>query len=158
MRLGEVGGYDPPFVSAFGIYHALQNVIRESDVLLALQVNPLTNSGTARDFLVTTYREQIPVVGFSEGLVTAGALLSLYSTPRQYGRHGAEIAARILAGEAELPPPQFPAYFTVRVNTSVARFLGLQMQDETELTAALGKAAGQRTGAAGEPGSTQARP
>jgi len=106
-------------------------------VLLALPVPIVISSGAVYDLLLTTYHAQKPVVGYSEGLVTAGALLSLYSTPRQQGRQGAEIAARILASESGLPAPQHPTYFTVRVNTSVARSLGLRIQDETELAAAL---------------------
>ena len=148
VHFGEVIGYDPDFYPRYSIYSALQDAIRESDVLLALPVNGLTNSGMAYDLLLTAYRAQIPVVGFSEGMVTAGALLSLYSTLRQQGRQGAEIAAQILAGEAGLPAPQFPTYFTVRVNVSAARFMGLQMQSETELAAALanqGETAGAGT-------------
>ena len=142
------------------IYSALQSVIPESDVLLALPVNALKNPGTAHELLLTAYREQIPVVGFSEGLVTTGALLSLYSTPRQHGRQGAEIATRMLAGEPDLPAPQFPKHFTVRINANVARLMGLRMQDESELAEALatqGEAAvpGQRTGLVGQ---SSARP
>ena len=156
LHLGEVGAYDPPFAPRYSIYNALQSVIRESDVLLALPVTPMTNSGVAYDFLLTAYRAQIPVVGFSEGLVSAGALLSLHSTPRQQGRQGAEIAARILAGEAGLPAPQYPVYFTVRVNASVARSMGLRMQDESELAAALAiqdetSGEAQRIRSAGDP-------
>ncbi len=120
-----------------GIYRALQSVMPDSDVLLALPDPVVVSSSTVYGFLLTTYRAQIPVIGFSEGLVRAGALLSLSSSPRQQGRQGAEIVSRILAGDARLPAPQFPRYFTVRVNASVARSLGLQMQDEEALAAAL---------------------
>lgn len=120
-----------------GVYGALQIVIPESDVLLALPDPVATNSGTVYGTLLASYRAQVPVVGFSEGLVKAGALLSLFSTSRQQGKQGSEIASRILAGDAGLPAPQYPRYFTVRVNNSVARSLGLPMEDEGKLAAAL---------------------
>ena len=77
------------------------------------------------------------MVGFSEGLVKAGALLGLFSTASQQGRQGAEIAARFLAGDGGLPAPQYPKYFTVRANYSVARSLGLRLEEEAALAAAL---------------------
>ncbi|MFI4952253.1 MAG: ABC transporter substrate-binding protein [Burkholderiales bacterium] len=119
------------------VYAALQKVLPESDLLLALPDPVAINAGTVYGLLLTSYRAQIPVIGFSEGLVKAGALLSLFSTAPQQGRQGAEVASRFLAGEAVLPAPQYPKYFTVRVNASVARSLGLRIEDETALAGAL---------------------
>lgn len=141
LKLAEV-------TESAGVYDALQIVMPESDVLLALPDPVTMNSGTAYGTLMASYRAQIPVVGFSEGLVKAGALLSLFSTARQQGKQGAEIATRILAGDAGLPAPQYPRYFTVRVNVSVARSFGLRMEEETTLAAAL---AGRGEGAGESP-------
>lgn len=121
---------------AAGVYGALQGLLPESDVLLAIPDAVAVNASTIYGLLLTSYRAQIPVVGFSEGLVKAGALLGLFSTSAQQGRQGAEIAARVLAGEAP-PAPQYPKYFTVRGNYSVARSLGLRLPDEAALATAL---------------------
>ena len=120
-----------------GVYGALQRVLPGSDVLLALPDPVVFNSSTVYGLLLTTYRAQIPVVGFSEGLVKAGALLGLFSTAQQIGKQGVEIADHVLAGDVMLPPPQYPRYFTVRVNNTVARSLGISLPDETALGAAL---------------------
>jgi len=119
-----------------GVYAALQSVMPESDLLLLVPDPVATTADTVYGLLLTSYRAQIPVVGYSEGLLNAGALLSLYSTARQQGRQGAEIAGSILAHEA-LPGPQHPKYFTVRVNASVARSLGLHLPAEADLYSAL---------------------
>jgi ABC-type uncharacterized transport system substrate-binding protein len=112
----------------------------DSDLLLLLPDPVATTADTVYGLLLTSYRAQIPVIGYSEGLLNAGALLSLYSTARQQGRQGAEIASSILAHEP-LPGPQHPKYFTVRVNASVARSLGLHLPAEAALLSALeGKA------------------
>ena len=123
-----------------GVYAALQDVMPDSDLLLLLPDPVATTADTVYGLLLTSYRAQIPVIGYSEGLLNAGALLSLYSTARQQGRQGAEIASSILAHEP-LPSPQHPKYFTVRVNASVARSLGLHLPAEAALLSALeGKA------------------
>jgi putative ABC transport system substrate-binding protein len=124
-------------VEASGVYGALQKVLPESDLLLALPDPVAVNASTAYGLLLTSYRAQVPVIGFSEGMAKAGALLSLFSTASQQGKQGAEIVSRILSGAPELPAPQYSKYFTVRVNFSVARSLGLRMEDEATLTAAL---------------------
>jgi ABC-type uncharacterized transport system substrate-binding protein len=124
-----------------GIYAALQTVVHKSDVLLVVPDPVATNADTVYGLLLSSYRAQIPVVGFSEGLAKAGALVSVFSTARQQGDQGAEIAARVLSGAGALPPPQYPKYFTVRTNPSVARSLGLRMEDEAALAAALAASA-----------------
>jgi len=120
-----------------GLYGALQNVLPASDLLLMLPDPLVANADTVYGLLLTTYRAQLPVVGFSEGLLNAGALLSLYSTAHQQGRQGAEIAREVLAHPGALPEPQYPKYFTVRVNGSVARSLGLHLPPEEALGSAL---------------------
>jgi ABC-type uncharacterized transport system substrate-binding protein len=115
------------------VYNALQKVLPGSDVLLALPDPVAVNASTAYGVLVTSYRSQVPVVGFSRALSDAGALLAVYSTAQQQGRQGAEIAARVLTGDAALPPPQYPRYFTVAVNFFAARALGLAMENESTL-------------------------
>ncbi|HET7064066.1 MAG TPA: ABC transporter substrate binding protein [Rudaea sp.] len=119
-----------------GVYAALQSVMPDSDLLLLVPDPIATNADTVYGLLLTSYRAQIPVVGYSEGLLNAGALVSLFSTAKQQGRQGAEIASRILAHET-LPAPQHPKYFTVRVNASVARSLGLHLPTEASLYSAL---------------------
>lgn len=119
-----------------GVYGALQSVMPDSDVLLMLPDPVATNTDTVYGLLLTSYRAQVPVIGYSEGLFNAGALVSLFSTARQQGRQGAEIASRVLAHEG-LPAAQHPRYFTVRVNTSVARSLGLHLPAESALNSIL---------------------
>jgi hypothetical protein len=130
-----------------GVYGALQTVVRQSELLLVVPDPIATNADTIYGLLLTSYRAQLPVVGFSEGLAKAGALVSLFSNARQQGRAGAEIASRALSDAGGLPAPQYPKYFTVRVNHSVARSLGLRIEDEAALAEALAARAAQPEGA-----------
>ena len=122
---------------ASSVYSALSEVTPESDVLLLLPDPVATSADTVYGLMLATYRAQVPVFGFSESLAKAGALISLYSSARQQGRQGAEIARRMLADEARLPAPQHPRLYTVRINPSVARSLGLRLPNEARLTADL---------------------
>ncbi|MFA7318290.1 MAG: ABC transporter substrate binding protein [Sulfuricella sp.] len=113
---------------------ALQRVLAESDVLLAVPDPLVFNKGTVQSLLFTTYRYQDPVIGFSHAYVKAGALASVHTTPEQAGRQAGDIVLRVLASlPAWLPPPEYPKYFSVSVNYQVARSLGLSIGDEISL-------------------------
>lgn len=114
-----------------GLYPALQSLLPDVDVLLALPDPMVFNSQTAGSILTAAYRRQVPLAGFSPAYVKAGALLALYSTPAQVGRRGGELLRQALAGRP-LPTSQSPREFKVEVNQNVARSLGLAL-DETQL-------------------------
>jgi ABC-type uncharacterized transport system substrate-binding protein len=118
-------------VAQDGLFAALQAVLPEVEVLLALPDPAVFNSQTAANILTAAYRRQVPLVGFSPAYVKAGALLALYSTPAQVGARGGEVLRQALSGRG-LPPPQWPREFTVSVNQDVARSLGFAL-DELQL-------------------------
>ncbi|MDD5250506.1 MAG: ABC transporter substrate binding protein [Rhodocyclaceae bacterium] len=111
------------------LFPLLQELLDESDVLLALPDPQVFNGLTIQNILTTTYRRGIPLVGFSPAYIKAGALLALYSTPAQVGAQAGEIARAVLAGRP-LPPPQAPREFAVGVNADVARSLGIAVDND----------------------------
>lgn len=113
---------------------ALQRVLADSDVLLALPDPLVFSKGTVQSLLLTTYRYQDPVIGFSQAYVKAGALAAVYTTPEQAGRQAGEMLLHALAGKSWLlPPPEYPKYFSISVNYQVARSLGISVSDEMVL-------------------------
>ena len=114
-----------------GLFEALQSVLPDVGVLLALPDPTVFNSQTAANILTAAYRRQVPLVGFSPAYVKAGALLALYSTPAQVGTRGGEVLRQALASKV-LPPPQWPREFVVSVNQDVARSLGFAL-DQSQL-------------------------
>lgn len=113
---------------------ALQRVLADSDVLLAVPDPLVFNKGTVQSLLLTTYRYQEPVIGFSHAYVRAGALASVHTTPEQVGRQAGDVVLRALGSRPLLlSPPEYPKLFSVSVNYQVARSLGLSVSDETVL-------------------------
>lgn len=116
-------------VGQAGLFPALQSLLAEVDVMLALPDPTVFNSQTAANILTAAYRRQVPLVGFSPAYVKAGALLALYSTPAQVGARGGEVLRQALAGKL-LPQPQWPRQFTVAINPDVSRSLGLALDEQ----------------------------
>lgn len=118
------------------IYGALQRLLPDADVLVAVPDPAVWGAGTIQNILRTLYREGMPLLAFSPAYVKAGATLAVHSTPEQVGRQAGQAARQFLAGRP-LPPPQHPVQFQVTVNRSVARSLGLAVPDEDALASQL---------------------
>lgn len=118
--------------SAEDVATALRRVLADSDVLLLVPDAIAINSGNAQNVLLTTYRYRVPVVGFSEGLSNAGAVASVYSSPAQIGQQGAQFALR-MDDAGELPAAQHAAESSLAFNLYVARSLGVEVQNESEI-------------------------
>lgn len=118
---------------------ALENVLSDAELLLAVPDPLIFNRNTAQSLFLTSYRYRVPVLGYSRSLTRAGALLSLHSSPAQIGRQTAEWVKGAIQGvPVNLPPPAHPAYFSISINEQVARSLGFTLPPEVELEKHLG--------------------
>lgn len=111
---------------------ALERLLPRAAVLLALPDPVVHNRHTVQSLLLTTYRAGVPVVAYSESYLQAGAVIALYSTPAQIAAQVVETVLSLREGKAT-PTVQAPRYFTVGVNATVARSLGLQLSSGSEL-------------------------
>ena len=107
----------------------LQRLLPEIDVLLALPDPAVFNAGTIQFILLASYRQGLPLIGFSATYVRAGAIASLHSTPAHIGEQAADMLTAAMRGGA-LPPPQYPRQYAVATNPHVARSLGIVIESE----------------------------
>ncbi|MBL3616457.1 MAG: hypothetical protein JMN26_01845 [gamma proteobacterium endosymbiont of Lamellibrachia anaximandri] len=112
----------------------LGKLLESSDVLLALPDANIHNRKTISNILTSTYRKQVPVVGFSAAYVKAGAISAVHSTPDDIARHIVDVSGSHLNVKSDLIiGPKYPKYFSVSVNRKVARSLGIKLPSETRL-------------------------
>ena len=111
----------------------LKKILETNDALMAIPDPFVYSRETAQPILLTTYRHQKPVFGYSQSYVRAGALAAVYSKTKQLAKQAAEIAVKSQAAPGLLPPPQTPKYFSVSVNYQVARSLNIVVGDEDKL-------------------------
>ena len=104
-----------------------------SDALMAVPDTLIYSRETAQPILLTSYRQQKPIFGYSQSYVRAGAIAAVYSSSRQIGKQAAEIALTSQKEANVLPPPQAPKYFSVIVNYQVARSLNLVLKSDEEI-------------------------
>lgn len=125
--------YREPALST-DVFPELSELIEEVDVLWLLPDPLIVNRNNLQSLFLQTYRQRSPVLAYSAGLVEAGALLGLYATPMQIGREAGQWLKDLVADAHRLPPPRYPASFTVAVNASVARSLNLALPSVDELS------------------------
>ena len=122
------------------LVHTLSDILANADSLLTYPDPTIYNSWTAQNILLTAYRHKKPVIGYSKSFIKAGALLGVYSTPSQLAQQTSDMIlsiSRKKETEKFLPTPQYPKYYTVSVNQMVAKSLGIQIESEHKLKAAL---------------------
>lgn len=111
------------------LLNALNNLLPRVGALLALPDAGIYRRDNIKSILITTYRQQRPVIAYSSAFVTAGALAALYSTPAQLARQAAELIEQ----PGTLPVIIYPAQFAIAINANVAQALGLNVVDEAGL-------------------------
>jgi putative tryptophan/tyrosine transport system substrate-binding protein len=114
------------------IFPALQRILSYDNILLATPDASIFNAQTIPNILLSAYRHNVPLIGFSPDYVKAGAVIALYSTPEQLAAQSVEICLQILSGAA-MPGPQAPKQYTIGINSRVAASLGLDMGSETTI-------------------------
>lgn len=111
---------------------SLNELLQGCDVLLALPDGTIYSAGNIRNILLSTYRHNVPLLGWSQAFVNAGAIAALYSSPEQLARQAVQM---VLGYEqsGRLRAPQYPAEFNIAINRQVARALGIDIASEAEI-------------------------
>ncbi|CRM31323.1 ABC-type uncharacterized transport system, periplasmic component [Pseudomonas sp. 24 E 13] len=112
----------------------LQTLFKNSDVLLGLDDPQLYNPKTAKNLLLSSYAQQLPLIGPNAGFVRAGSLASTYSDQSDW----LAVLDRLLDHPpANWPRTLYPQHFKVVGNPQVARSLGIEQVDEAAVAARL---------------------
>lgn len=112
------------------LIHALQKLFRQTEVLLATPDPMIYNRKTIRSILLLSYRQRIPVVGYTQSYTKAGAVIAMYSTASQIGEHTAEIIYDFFSdGNRFRSKIIEPRYFSIDINHKVSRSLGFDLPD-----------------------------
>lgn len=97
-------------------------------VVIAVPDSNIYNVENTRNILMTTYRRNQSLIGFSSALVKAGALASTSTNIPEINDQLVEILASF-AATGKMPDPQFPKYFKVVINEDVAHSLNVVVDE-----------------------------
>lgn len=100
------------------------NDIGKVQVILATPNNEVFSQDNIRNILLTSYRRNQVVIGFSPAFVKAGALATTYSDIDDINTQLAELTNSFI-NSVQIPEPQFPKYFKTIVNENVAHSMDM---------------------------------
>jgi putative ABC transport system substrate-binding protein len=95
------------------------------DFVWCLPDGVLYQGPTVSAVVLASIRYRVPLIGFSEGLVRAGALVGFYPDYRDIGRQTGEAVVRQIRGLPPVPV-EYPRKVKTAVNERVMRVLGVQ--------------------------------
>jgi ABC-type uncharacterized transport system substrate-binding protein len=123
---------------------AMASFSSSSEMLLTLPDPVVVNEGTAKTLILGAYLENLPLVGYSQALVKAGALMSVHSTPEQLGTQAAELINATYWNDTRRKVRIYPRYYQVSVNYQVASALQIELPSENDLKSRLERMEGAR--------------
>jgi len=119
---------------------SIPQVLDKTGIAVATPLFIKKMADNAKWLLYMAYQRNIPVIGYSEAFVRAGAVAAVFSTSEDFGKEAAEVVNQLFRSQRyPLVPPKHPQYFTVRVNQRVAKSLGFRNLSELQLIASLKK-------------------
>lgn len=146
-KAGQVAGLDIDVRTVRNqeqLFSSLDALAKNADALLLLPDSTVVNRDILKILFVKAYRQRLPIVAYSPGLVQAGALLGLHATPAQLGAEAGKWFREIpLEKGGRQIAPRYPKSFKVDVNQSVARSLELTISSGELLTRELNEDSGR---------------
>ncbi len=119
--------------TAEDINASLMRLNNTSSVLLTLPDPLVFNNNTIRGILLSSYRNRLPIIGFSHAYVKAGAVAAVYSEPEQISTQAVKISIGILEGRGFEKKRYYPEDFSIALNYKVARSLGISLDSSSEI-------------------------
>lgn len=114
----------------------LQQLLKNTDLLLGLDDPYLYNAKTAKSLLLSSYAQQQALLGPTASFIKAGSLASTYSDLNDWLT---SIDALLDQPPARWPRAMYPDRFKVISNPQVARSLGIQPIDDNAVAAHIAK-------------------
>lgn len=110
--------------------------VRRYQVLLALPDHQIFNPNSLKNILLTTYRYNQVVVGYSPGMVNAGTLATTYSDLSQQASDTLRVI-QYHQREGQWPQPAHARPNQIHINQAVARSLAIPIPDMHQLKQAV---------------------
>ncbi len=118
--------------------HKIKQVLKQSDVLLALPDSRIYNRRTVKNILLTSYRYRKPVIAFSKNFVNAGALAAIHSSTEQIVKSASYLLEQFFKSGGQFKMSvNYPQEFYVSINRQVFRALDLNIPDTDKIKQAI---------------------
>ncbi|AHK78679.1 hypothetical protein M911_05260 [Ectothiorhodospira haloalkaliphila] len=102
---------------------------READAIITVPDRRIYNPRTIVSIMMTTYRQGTPLIGHSEALHRAGALMSIHSPPQALGREAGQFIQSLNGPDGWVAVRRHTQVHQVSINHQVARSLRITVEE-----------------------------
>ena len=125
-----------PVQNASEVPEAFRALVGKVDALWSFPDTTVYSREAAQFILLFSFRNRLPLMGFSRGYVRAGALFALYADYGDVGRQLGEVADQILSGRSPRDiPVSAPRRHALALNLRVAEALGTEVPQSVRVKA-----------------------
>jgi putative tryptophan/tyrosine transport system substrate-binding protein len=105
----------------------LESLMIGKQILLAIPDPLIYTRETAQTILLTSYRHQTPVIGFSQSYARSGAIAAVFTSPNQFAEEIFDTIQHLPKERFSLPPASPSRLFSIEINRQVGRSLDIPL-------------------------------
>ena len=111
--------------------YALEQLATNIELLLAIPDETVMSVNTAKEVLLASFRNKVPLIGLSDNWVKSGAFYALSWDYSDLGKQSAMMVQKILNGApVTAVPPEYPRKVTYTVNAKIAEHMNMDISDD----------------------------
>jgi putative ABC transport system substrate-binding protein len=119
-----------PVASPKELPYALEQLANNIDVLFAIPDETVMSVNTAKEVLLASFSNKVPLIGLSDNWVKSGAFYALSWDYEDLGRQCADLAQKLLGGASvQAIPPEHPRKITYTINAKIAEHMNLEVPE-----------------------------
>jgi len=125
-----------PVESPKELPYALEQLANNVEILLAIPDETVMSVNTAKEVLLASFRNKVPLIGLSDNWVKSGAFYALSWDYKDLGQQCAGLAQKILNGSpAQTLPAEHPRKITYTFNAKVAEQMNMEIPEDLLINA-----------------------
>jgi putative tryptophan/tyrosine transport system substrate-binding protein len=110
---------------------ALEQLANNVELLLAIPDETVMSVNTAKEVLLASFRNKVPLIGLSDNWVKSGAFYALSWDYVDLGQQSAVLAQKILGGATvKSISPEHPRKVTYTINAKIAEHMNMDIPEE----------------------------
>jgi putative ABC transport system substrate-binding protein len=110
--------------------YALEQLEKNIEILLAIPDEVAMSAKTAKEVLLASFRNRVPLIGLSDNWVKSGALYALSWDYEDLGRQSAQQAQQLLNGAAvQKIPFETPRKIAYSINSKIAEHMNIAIPE-----------------------------
>ena len=105
----------------------INKLTKQSDAIIVIHDPNFMESHHIKWLLYSAYQNRIPVFGYSQAFVKAGALGAVYTEPVDIGIQVAKLINLLVKNNKTILEEYYPDDYTIKINESIADSLGINI-------------------------------